>query len=265
MRIKVLQYNILNGLCSEKKPYILEGDRKKAFFETLKRENPDILTMCEASCRPFVRKTENYEKTIEEMLRGDNKREEFRWAPAIITKFNVRSKNMSEYFRSFIRSSVQVNSSYITLDVVHPRPELDEKGRNEFFSKVIRSGTKPYLISGDFNSLSPEDDYDLERLTRGYQKFMGEHDGKVKAENIVTAYAMKPFFSECLMDTYKKIQGNGDFTVPTDWRNKNKDSAVRLDYIFCSKEFKIIDAGIIKDDYTENASDHYPTYAILDI
>jgi len=42
MRIKVLQYNILNGLCSEKKPYILEGDRKKAFFETLKRENPDI-------------------------------------------------------------------------------------------------------------------------------------------------------------------------------------------------------------------------------
>ena len=265
MKIKVLQYNILNGLCSEEKPYALDVNRKDAFLETVISEDPDILTICEASCRSFVRKSENYESSIEEMLQADNNGNKFRGTPAVITRFDVEHKNMSENFRKFIRAEVCIENRKIHLDVVHPRPELDERCRNEFFSKAIKSGNKPYILSGDFNSLSPQDSYNLEKLTRGYQRFMGEEAGKKKVEDIIKMDAMRPLFSECLIDTYKKIRMNGDFTVPTDWRNKNKDSAVRLDYIFCSNDFKIIDAGIIKNKLTENASDHYPTYAVLEI
>lgn len=266
MKIKVLQYNILNGLCSERRPYALDAPRKEAFFETLRQEKPDILTMCEASCRPFMRKSENYEKCLEEMLRMNGCRNEFRWAPAIITRFDMEAHDQSEYFRAHIRSIISINQhTQINLDVVHPRPELDERGRGEFFSKVIRGGKKYYILAGDFNSLSPEDSYDCEKLTRGYQTFMGEEGGKVKVNDILKARAMGPLFSGCLRDTYKIIRGNGDFTVPTDWRNKNKDSGVRLDYICCSRDFKILDAGIIKNKLTEEASDHYPTYAVLEI
>jgi len=265
MKIKILQYNILNGLCCEKKPYFIDRGRREAFIETVGIEKPDILTMCEASCRPFVKKTQNFTEGIEEMLETNNSVKKFRGTPAIITRFDVEYKNMSEHFRKWIRASISVDGTKINLDVVHPRPELDERGRGEFFSRVIRSGKKPYLISGDFNSLSPEDRYDPEKLTRGYQAFMGENNGKMKVDDILKGDALRPLFSECLGDTYKLIRRNGDFTVPTDWRNKNKDSAVRLDYIFCSRDFEILDAGIIKSKLTEDASDHYPTYAVLEI
>jgi endonuclease/exonuclease/phosphatase family metal-dependent hydrolase len=48
-------------------------------------------------------------------------------------------------------------------------------------------------------------------------------------------------------------------------RSKNKDSSVRLDYVFCSNNFEVVDSGIIKNKSTERASDHYPIYAVLDI
>lgn len=265
MRIKILQYNILNGLCCERKPYIVDKERKEAFFDAIEKENPDILTLCEASCRPFVRKSNNFEDTIEEMLQTSDNCNKFRGTPAIISKFDIEFRNKSEHFRKLISASIYSGEKKINLEVVHPRPELDEVLRNHFFSNVIKNSQNPYILSGDFNSLSPEDHYDSERLTKGYQRFMGEHNGRMKVEDIIKAYAMQPFGTGRLTDTYKLIRRNGDFTVPTDWRNVNKDSAVRLDYIFCSKDFKIIDAGIIKNDMTEKASDHYPTYAVLEI
>ena len=71
---------------------------------------------------------------------------------------------------------------------------------------------------------------------------------------------------EGLIDTYKsKHLSETNFTMPTDLRSENKDSAVRIDYIFCSGNFKIIDAKIIKKITAEKASDHYPIYSVLEI
>ena len=266
MRFKILQYNILNGMCTEKRPYSIDEKRKRHLLKVVEREKPDILIMCEASCWPFVKKEnpEDYVKAMENMCQKDCISDgSFRWAPVIITRFDFESKNMSEYFRSFIRSTIKIGSKTITLDAVHPSPELSEKERNEFFSKVMKSG-KPHIVAGDFNSLSPEDDYDLHRLTRGYASFMGEEVGKAKVQDIITANAIMPLIKEGMIDTHL-VMAKGDFTVPTDWRSKNKDSAVRLDYIFCSEEFKIIESGVIKDHITNKASDHYPIYAILEI
>ena len=39
----------------------------------------------------------------------------------------------------------------------------------------------------------------------------------------------------------------------------------RVDYIFCSKDFKILDSNIIKNKLTEKASDHYPITATVEI
>ena len=267
MKLKIIQYNILNGLCCEQRPYSLDDGRKRNFLRILEREKPDILVLCEASCWPTARQESSgdYEKIIREMCEKDLGNDgSFRWAPAIITRFPMESKNMSEYFRSFLRTRIKVGGKTINLDAVHPHPELSEKERAEFFSRIIKTGKNPYIIAGDFNSLSPEDNYDLQRLIKGYESFMGG-DGKAKAEDIITAHALMPLMKKGLIDTHLSIKRNGGFTVPTDWRNKGKDSAVRLDYIFCSEEFRIIDSGIINDDLTNSASDHHPIFAVLEI
>jgi len=57
--------------------------------------------------------------------------------------------------------------------------------------------------------------------------------------------AVKFILDKDLLDTYKFKNKIFDFTVPTDLRSKNKNSGIRIDYIFCSKDFKILDSGIV--------------------
>jgi endonuclease/exonuclease/phosphatase family metal-dependent hydrolase len=68
-----------------------------------------------------------------------------------------------------------------------------------------------------------------------------------------------------LTDTFKVGGGKWACTVPTDLLSRHKDTGVRIDYIFCSSNFKVVNAGVIKNDLTEKASDHYPIYAVLEI
>ena len=45
----------------------------------------------------------------------------------------------------------------------------------------------------------------------------------------------------------------------------DKGSGIRIDYIFCSTDFKVLDSVIVKNKLTELASDHYPIYSVLEI
>ena len=78
---------------------------------------------------------------------------------------------------------------------------------------------------------------------------------------------LKRVISENLIDSYlacnKKYQG----TLPTKnyALSKNKTGTMRIDYLFCSKEFKVLESGILKNNFSELASDHYPIYALLEL
>ena len=64
---------------------------------------------------------------------------------------------------------------------------------------------------------------------------------------------------------YKIKNNKFDFTIPTDLMSKNKNGAIRMDYIFCTEDFNVLDSGIIKNNLTEMVSDHYPVYAVLEV
>ena len=268
MRIKIISYNILNGLCSENRPFEVDQNRKKALIELLKKENPDILVLCEAACWPVVKQDDmkDYDTLITGLCSANSDEkssESFRWAPAIFSKFPIDHKNLSKFCKSFLRTSIELGEKKLTLDAVHINPSVSEDDRAEFFRSVIKGQGGPYIISGDFNSLHPKDSYDEEKLIRGYQAFMGDN-GEPKVKDIIKAVAMQPFVGSGLIDTHS-AHNLHDFTVPTDWRNKNKDSAVRLDYIFCSEDIKVLSSGVIKNEHAEKASDHYPIFAAVEI
>lgn len=265
MRLKIIEYNILNGLCSEERPFKTDKKRKDALIKFLEKEKPDILILCEASVWPMAKQDSfgDFAKLISELCDQSGQKEDFRWAPAIFSRFPISAKNLSSYYKSFVRCSIGIGRKSLNVDVVHPNPALSEKEREDFFRRALKGRKDPYIIAGDFNSLHPKDHYDKKMLIEGYKKFMNE-GGEAKAEDIMRAKAMGTVMEAGLIDSHLE-HNEQDFTVPTDWRNKNKDSAVRLDYIFCSDDIKVIDSGIIKNDFSENASDHYPIFAVLQI
>lgn len=269
MKFKIMTYNILNGLCNDNPPFKIQKNRLKIISKIIDKENPDILVLCEAYLWSFAKRdslkdmNKNFSSLYKSYALADYN---FRWAPIVLSKFPVEKFEtaFSKYSLNHLRTRIRVNGKFIVLDVFHPNPRTSEKEKEDFFKPILKKISGNYILTGDFNSLSPEDSYNKEKFVKGYVGFM-KKDGKKKAEDMLTCRAVKGILAKNLIDTYKKINDKLDFTMPTDLRSKNKDSASRLDYIFCSKNFKIVESGIIKNKLTEKASDHYPVYAVLEM
>lgn len=266
-----MEYNILNGFYTEKEPFEHEKKREKLAAEVVKAENPDILVVCEAN---FGEPSDygiiqNYKKIFKYPFiyisrHGD------RSCTAVLSKFKLNFKDYSLRQRPFIRTNFKIESKNITLDVTHPHPNTIDIEKSKFFASILRDKVEPYIICGDFNALSPEDKYNIKSFTKGFRRILKEmkfEDSKIKffINEFLKREGIRTIISNGLVDTFKVKNKKFDFTVPTDYLSKQKDTGSRIDYIFCSKEFKIIESGIIKNEKTEMASDHYPIYAILEI
>lgn len=270
MKIKIMQYNIRTGFRKLERPYDFEGKRMVYAKKIIKKENPDILILNEAY---FESKNKSgiimdYQKIFgfQYYAHGNYKKGlSPYWGHAILSKFPIiKEINKSQGHSGLLRAKIKIKDKIINLDVVHisPMPYLSSK-KQEHFTKKLLKNKENYVLTGDFNSLSPEDKYQKAEMTKAWKKF-DKNAGKVIKE-MLKKDAVKYILSKGLIDTYKIKNKNFDFSIPTDFLSKNKSSGIRIDYIFCSKDFKVIKSGILKNKMTEKASDHYPIYALLEI
>ena len=265
-----MNYNILNGFCNGNPPYILDKKRMESAIKLIKSESPDILILTEAYFWPFAKKENlsNVKKIFEDLYGQYTSlaHDYFRWAPIVLSKFKIKDFNfsLSDFNLKFLRVNLDVNRKPITMDVFHPHPDTTEKEKSNFLKRVLKKDKKNQVLAGDFNALFMEDTYDKQKFSRGYESFMGSR-GKSKAKDMLKCLTIKTILKKKLIDTYKVKNKKFDYTIPTNLMSKNKDGSARIDYIFCSKDFKVIDSGIIKNELTEEASDHYPVYAVLEI
>ena len=271
MNLKIIQYNIRTGFRHLESPFKYEKNRKKIAIKIIKRENPDILILNEAY---FESKNSsgiimdyqkifkfNYYKHIHNkkgliQFRGD----------AVLSKFPIISaKNKSKGMNDLLRLKIKINSSVINLDVLHlpPTPFSKDIERKNFLKSFVKNQAKNHIITGDFNSLSKYDNYNKNNLIKSWLKI--EKDAKNVISDMLKGQTTKYLISKEYVDSYKAKNKKFDFTIPTDFLSKDKSTGIRIDYIFCSKDLKIINSGIIKDRLAELASDHYPIYTIFEI
>lgn len=271
MKLKVVLYNILNGFCNDNPPFKIDSKRMKSALEIIAEQNPDILILTEAYFWPFAKKVNL--KNLPEIFRGlyneytSLAKGYFRWAPIVLSRYPITDfdTSMSKYQLNFMRANLQVGKKQLVLDIFHPHPDTTEEQKSEFLKPLLKTHGENHLLVGDFNALSPQDDYDVQRLIRGYESFM-RNKGKPKVGDMLKYQTLKTIFESGLTDAYKiKNPYKIEFTMPTDLRSKNKDSAIRIDYLFCSDNFEVVESGIVKNKLTERASDHYPIYATLKI
>ncbi len=267
MRIKIVNYNILNGSCNDERPFILDKKRLNLIIKVLENENPDIVILTEAYFWPFAKreKLDNYSILFDRIYNLPVPAlNQFRWAPVVFSRFPIEFIDLSEFHKAFLRTNIKLGEKKVFLDVIHPHPDLREKEKEELINKVINDHQNPYILAGDLNSLSSEDNYDHNKLLEGYRKFM-KNNAEEKVRDLLSFNSIKAILNKKLIDSFKAKNKEFDYTLPTDLRSESKESGVRVDYIFCSKEIKIVNSGIIKNKLTERASDHYPVYTILDI
>jgi endonuclease/exonuclease/phosphatase family metal-dependent hydrolase len=283
MNLKVISYNILHGFYSNYdpqndyntnwKPLIFEKDRLEAAQKLIKKENPDILILNEA-CFGAENKTKilmDYKKIFDFPYYSYAQAEprEYEWGSALLSKYPiVNAENLSEPLKPLLRAQVNIKEVPLYLDIAHPHPDNSNQEKDKFFKRILESRNKDknYILAGDFNSLSPEDKYNREKLIRGFKTF--DKNPEQSVNNLMEGKTIQYLLSHGLVDTHRKIHKKfveSDYTMPTDFLSKNKESAMRIDYIFCSPDIKIKDAGIIRSKEAEKASDHYPVYADLEI
>ncbi len=270
MKIKVMNYNILNGFCNDLPPFQLNPDKMNNAIKVIEGQNPDILILTEAYFWPFAKKAnlKNLQPTFKKLYNEYTSlaHGSFRWAPVALSKYPVKEfdTSMSKYQLNYMRTLIDINGKNLTLDVFHPHPDTNEEQKSEFLKTILKDKPSNYILIGDFNALSPQDNYNKQKLITGYETFM-KNKGKSKVEDMLRGLSIGTILNHKLVDTYKIKNKIDDFTMPTDLRSKNKDSAIRLDYIFCSKDIKIADSEIIKNKLTEKVSDHYPITSVLEI
>ena len=271
MKIKIMQYNIRTGFRKTEKPYNYEENRIHIAKNIIKKEDPDVLILNEAY---FESKNKSgilmdYQKIFgfPFYAHGNYKNgpNPF-WGHALLSKYPIiESLNKSRGLAGLFRNRIKIRNKIINLDIAHisPIPYLSSKKQEEFIKKILADKPKSYILSGDFNSLSPEDRYDEEKMIKLWSKF--EKNAKKVIGEMLKRDSIRCVLSRGLIDTYKAKNKKFGFTIPTDFLSKDKSSGIRIDYIFCSKEFKVINSGIIRNNLTEKASDHYPIYATMDI
>jgi len=275
-KLKIMEYNILQGFHTKSNPAILEHERLEASKKIILSEEPDILVLIEA-CADNISKHGikiDYSKefNLPYHFHG-HKPNGSHHGISILSKYPfIEKEDYSIKDMQFVRISVKLNNKVIRIDALHPHPDLNDKQKARFFKGVIRDSTDNTILIGDFNSLSRADKHNREKLI---EKVISLPEFKYKdrkfveelVDNHLTFEAMDIIEKSNFVDTYRQIHKksiNG-FTMPTDLLDKNKSAASRIDFIFVSKDIKIIDANIIKNEFTEIASDHHPIYAVLEI
>ena len=99
--------------------------------------------------------------------------------------------------------------------------------------------------------MSHNDKYDRQTLINGFRNFCREAEKIV--DELLSRQVQPIIEAKYYKDTYCSNNKKSAYTIPTDYLSKNKDSGIRIDYIFCSPNISISNSGIIKTDLSEKA------------
>lgn len=284
MKLKVLSYNIKDGFYDSlfQNPIPkYQSEREELAKKVVSNYNPDILVLSEACSYRKNKKTDkvqDYQKIFgKEKFPFVGYADMFQdgvFGVAILSKYPMKTEDLSSHGKALVRSYIELpNNKNIVLDGLHLMPSekckegCNSKDKATWLKSKIENIKKPYIIAGDFNALSPQDNYSQNKMLRGFNSlpWIKPEVAEWIVNDLLKSEEVKQVLSKDMVDTYKKLGNKQDYTLPTKLNGSTTDSASRVNYILSSQDIKVKNAGIIKNELTEMASDHYPIYAELEI
>jgi len=245
-----MTYNILDG----------GGDRLELIAKVINDSAPDFITINEANGFD-----ENGNKKLVDLSYATNMpyfhlalSGEYDYHVAILSKHPLKKVHeLHPLMRAGIAAIIDSESGEIYITGTHLTPYSEELRVPEI--ELLISDQKDYpnrILMGDMNSLSQNDNYSSSIV----QDFNEPQLKKFTKAGCLLFEIIEKIEASGYTDAAVELSLQSENTAPTLSNTDVTHAKTRLDYIFVSPSLKkrLVRYSVIKNELTEQASDHYP-------
>jgi len=264
MNLTIMCYNIERGFHSS--DHHMELHRIQAAQRAVKIIKPDILALTEACYGgPNMQGISMDYRQIFGLpygqfggypVFGPKKGDE--GGNCILSRLPMYARPIILEKKGAIRAQIALEKRVLMLDVVHPSYSTTDEEKITVLQPLLASRKEPYIITGDFNTVHPDDTYDWDALLREITESMPK-----RAEQLLHTWRhpklVQWLLEQNLIDSFAGKRKEA--TVPTPHGNPKSTVGVRMDFLLCSPDIRVKDAYVLKNADTAVASDHYPIVA----
>ena len=266
-QLKIISYNVYNGMKLD------ESEGKQKYIDWAKAQDADIIAWQEMNF--FTReKLEKFAASYGHkyaVLLKESPEDAAFFPVAITSKYPII--NVNKVVDNLWHGALYADIGNYHFVITHMNPFWTAKRIDEInliidSIKYSRDPKGKWIIAGDLNSFSPADksDYDKSTLLEDIKEKQKKRpilenlvDGKLSytvQQNLLDAG-----FIDALKIKHKEFVA----TAPTKVFYDQASVPLRYDYIYVSPPLKnnVIDVQVIKDDFTDKYSDHYPVQMII--
>ena len=264
--LTAMTWNLLEGGCLRQEGQTRAASdpaRLLAAQALVVKCRPDVLILNEALwCQHFQGEVRDYaqllgfEHSVAHLY-------DHHWGNAILSRFPIeRSHSFRIYNRGGIVATLNTGNGLVQSGTYHPHPSRYPQNKAADFEELMAlfDSALPGFVAGDFNAISPADQPDVVRLTKGFERF-----SKQPMEDCLRfVEGGRSLFPVLERHGWRDaVQQPWVATIPTRLLPENPDSAMRIDHLWHNSAFQSLGAGTLTDPLADQASDHYPVCATL--
>lgn len=265
--LKIISYNVYNGMKLD------ESEGKQKFIEWAKMQDADVIAWQEMNF--FTReKLEKFAASYGHkyaVLLKESPDDAAFFPVAITSKYPI--VNVNKVVDNLWHGALYADIGHYHFVITHMNPFWTTKRVDEINLIIdsIKYSQDPkgkWIIAGDLNSFSPADknDYDKSNLLNDIKE---KEKKRPILENLVEgklSYTVQQnLINAGFIDALKLKHKEFIATAPTKVFYDQASTPLRYDYIYVSPQLKnnIIDVKVLKDDFTDKYSDHYPVQMVI--
>ncbi|WP_085247475.1 endonuclease/exonuclease/phosphatase family protein [Gilliamella mensalis] len=265
--LKIISYNVYNGMKLD------ESAGKQKFIQWVKAQDVDIIAWQEMNF--FTReKLEKFAASFGHkyaVLLKESPDDAAFFPVAITSKYPII--NVTKVVDNMWHGALYADIGKYHFVVTHMNPFWTAKRIDEINLIIdsIKYSHDPegrWIIAGDLNSFSPADktEYDKSNLLEDIKE---KQKKRPILENLVDgqlSYTVQQNLLDAgFIDALKLKNKNFVATAPTKVFYDQASTPLRYDYIYVSPILKndVMDVKVLKDDFTDKYSDHYPVQMII--
>jgi len=254
MNLRIATYNLFEG----------GGSSYNRLIEFVHQANLDVLCLQEVNHwedADMARLKDFTDKTLFSSYAFGNSNTEYKLATVAKHPITNKVLHAEAFWHAALETRIKVEGKEIVVFNLHLDP-WQESSREKEINRVLAAVDPhvPTIITGDFNSLSPQDDYGSNLLPLLMAKGISKY-GTQAIEHRVVDRLLSMGFVDAAVQVNEFIP-----TVPTAFStDKDHEVPVRIDYIFVSPDLAQLIKSVecVKTDLTETISDHYPVILTL--
>ncbi len=266
-QLKIISYNVYNGMKLD------ESEGKQKYIDWAKAQDADIIAWQEMNF--FTReKLEKFAASYGHkyaVLLKESPDDPAFFPVAITSKYPI--VNVNKVVDNLWHGALFADVGNYHFVITHMNPFWTAKRIDEInliidSIKYSRDPNGKWIIAGDLNSFSPADkpDYDKSTLLEDIKEKQKKRPILDNLVNGQLSYTVQQNLLDAgYIDALKIKHKEFISTAPTKVFYDQASVPLRYDYIYVSSPLKdnVIDVKVLKDDFTDKYSDHYPVQMII--